>query len=144
MPPSGSTEARGPGCRSTWGVACSGSRGSRRRSWGSAWPLAPRASSSRRDPRTVTTDDRAHPRGPDGRSTDWPRGGGLPEWLASTLNHCTQCGGRLELGPVPGEERQRLVCLDCGHISYVNPRLVVSTIPVTEAGEVLLIRRGFE
>ena len=92
----------------------------------------------------MTTDDRTHPRGPDGRSTDWPQGGGLPEWLAASLNHCTQCGGRLELGPVPGEERQRLVCLDCGHIAYVNPRLVVSTIPVTDEGHVLLIRRGFE
>ena len=27
---------------------------------------------------------------------------------------------------------------------YVNPRLVVTTIPVTEAGEVVLLRRGIE
>lgn len=97
----------------------------------------------------MTVDDRAqpertHPRGPDGRSTDHPFGSGPPAWLASSLNHCTRCGGRLELGPVPGEERPRLVCLDCGHIAYLNPRLVVSTIPVTEDGGVLLIRRGFE
>ena len=92
----------------------------------------------------MTTDDRAYPRGPDGRSTDFPRGGGVPEWLSASLNHCTHCGGRLELGPVSGEERHRLVCVDCGHIAYVNPRLVVSTIPVTDEGHVLLIRRGFE
>ena len=92
----------------------------------------------------MTSDDRALPRGPDGRSTDFPRGGGVPEWLAASLNHCTQCGGRLELGPVPGEERPRLVCAEHGHITYVNPRLVVSTIPVTDEGHVLLIRRGFE
>ena len=97
------------------------------------------------------TDDRSAPprlatasRGPDGRSTDLPAGGGPPAWLASTLNHCTVCGGRLELGPVPGEERHRLVCQACGHIAYVNPRLVATAIPVTEAGEVVLIRRGFE
>ena len=84
------------------------------------------------------------PRGPDARSTDLPSGGGPPSWLAATLNHCTNCGARLELGPVPGEERPRLSCAACGHISYVNPRLVVTTIPVTEAGEVVLLRRGFE
>jgi ADP-ribose pyrophosphatase YjhB (NUDIX family) len=92
----------------------------------------------------VTVDDRAHPRGPDGRSTDHPFGSGPPEWLAATLNHCTKCGGRLQMARVVGEERERLVCGDCGHIAYLNPRLVVSTIPVTDDGEVLLIRRGFE
>jgi ADP-ribose pyrophosphatase YjhB (NUDIX family) len=85
-----------------------------------------------------------HPRGPDGRSTDLPAGGGTPSWLADTLNHCTVCGGRLQLGPVAGEERHRLVCASCGHITYVNPRLVATTLPVTDAGEVILIRRGFE
>jgi ADP-ribose pyrophosphatase YjhB (NUDIX family) len=60
------------------------------------------------------------------------------------LNHCARCGGRLQSGPVAGEERDRLSCVDCGHIAYLNPRLVVTTIPVTGAGEVVLIRRGFE
>ncbi len=83
-------------------------------------------------------------RGPDARSTDLPSGGGVPEWLAATLNHCAKCGGRLQLGPIPGEERPRLACADCGHISYVNPRLVVTTIPITDNGEIVLIRRGFE
>lgn len=36
------------------------------------------------------------------------------------------------------------MCVDCGHIAYINPRLVVSTIPVTDEGRVLLIRRGLE
>jgi len=92
----------------------------------------------------LTVDDRAHPRGPDGRSTDHPFGSGPPEWLAASLNHCVRCGGRLELARVAGEERERLVCTACGHIAYVNPRLVVTTIPVTDDGRVLLIRRGLE
>ena len=83
-------------------------------------------------------------RGPDGRSTDLPSGLGPPAWLGATLNHCTSCGGRLSLELVAGEERERLVCLDCGHIAYVNPRLVVTTFPITDAGEILLIRRGFD
>ena len=98
----------------------------------------------------MTIDDRdpggpaAAERGPDGRSTDLPAGGGPPLWLASMLNHCSKCGGRLAFGPIPGEDRPRLACGDCGHIAYVNPRLVVSTFPVTDAGEVVLIRRGYE
>ena len=83
-------------------------------------------------------------RGPDARSTDLPAGRGTPAWLAATLNHCTNCGSRLSLGPIPGEERPRLACANCGHITYVNPRLVVTTIPVTDSGEVVLLRRGFE
>jgi ADP-ribose pyrophosphatase YjhB (NUDIX family) len=83
-------------------------------------------------------------RGPDARSTDIASGGGTPSWLAASLNHCTNCGGPLHLGPLPGEERPRLSCANCGHIAYVNPRLVATAIPVTDRGEVVLIRRGFE
>lgn len=83
-------------------------------------------------------------RGPDARSTDIPSGGGVPEWLAASLNRCTNCGGPLELGPIAGEERPRLACAACGHIAYVNPRLVVTTFPVTDAGELILLRRGLE
>jgi ADP-ribose pyrophosphatase YjhB (NUDIX family) len=98
----------------------------------------------------VTIDDvdgRKHPlvgRGLDGRSTDVPAGAGPPSWLAAVHIHCSRCGTRLELGPLPGEERDRLSCPGCGHIAYLNPRLVVSTLPVTDAGEIVLIRRGFE
>ena len=88
--------------------------------------------------------DQGQPRGPDGRSTDLPSGGGPPPWLAAQLNHCTNCGGPLRLGPIPGEERPRLSCEACGHIAYVNPRLVVTAFPVNDAGELILLRRGFE
>lgn len=83
-------------------------------------------------------------RGPDARSTDIASGGGTPAWLAVSLNRCTNCGGPLHLGSIPGEERPRLSCAACGHITYVNPRLVATTIPVTDGGEVVLLRRGFE
>ena len=42
------------------------------------------------------------------------------------------------------EHRERAVCPSCGFIAYVNPRLVVTTIPVTDAGEAVLLRRGIE
>jgi ADP-ribose pyrophosphatase YjhB (NUDIX family) len=83
-------------------------------------------------------------RGPDARSTDIASGGGVPTWLAASLNYCTRCGSSLEFGPVDGEHRHRLTCPSCGFVSYVNPRLVVTTIPVTDAGEVVLLRRGIE
>jgi ADP-ribose pyrophosphatase YjhB (NUDIX family) len=34
------------------------------------------------------------------------------------------------------------VCDSCDRIAYVNPRLVVTTLPITEEGNVVLIRRG--
>ncbi len=83
-------------------------------------------------------------RGPDARSTDIASGAGAPAWLGRTLNNCSNCGGPLSFGPIPGEERPRLACAACGDIAYVNPRLVVTAIPVTDAGEVLLLRRGLE
>jgi ADP-ribose pyrophosphatase YjhB (NUDIX family) len=87
---------------------------------------------------------RSYERGPDARSTDIPSGGGVPAWLASSLNFCTRCGDALEFGAVEGEDRDRLACSSCGFVAYVNPRLVVTTIPINDAGEVVLLRRGIE
>lgn len=86
----------------------------------------------------------AFERGPDGRSTDLPSGGGVPSWLSQSLNFCTACGAPLRFGQVDGEDRHRLSCAACGHIAYVNPRLVVTTLPINDAGELILIRRGIE
>jgi ADP-ribose pyrophosphatase YjhB (NUDIX family) len=71
-------------------------------------------------------------------------GRGVPAWLAASLNHCSRCGAALRLGPLPGEDRERLACEACGYIAYVNPRLVVTTLPITDDGEVVLLRRGIE
>ena len=83
-------------------------------------------------------------RGPDGRSTDVASGGGTPPWMAATLRHCSRCGARLAMTTLPEENRERLACDACGFIAYVNPRLVVTVIPVTGDGEVILLRRGIE
>ena len=73
-----------------------------------------------------------------------PVQGGVPAWLAGTLNYCSRCGADLTFGPIEGEERERLGCGRCGFIAYVNPRLVVTTIPLTDEGHVVLLRRGIE
>ena len=69
---------------------------------------------------------------------------GVPRWMAANLRFCSRCGSRLSYGPLPTESRDRLACDNCGFIAYVNPRLVVSTLPVTDDGHVYLLRRGIE
>ena len=83
-------------------------------------------------------------RGLDGRSTDVASGRGAPRWVLQSLNYCARCGTELVAGVPPEEPRERMACPACGFIAYVNPRLVVTTIPVTDAGEAVLIRRGIE
>jgi len=68
----------------------------------------------------------------------------VPGWVRAMLGYCSRCGSRLDLGAVPGEHRERLVCGGCGFIAYVNPRLVVTTLPVTDTGELVLLRRAIE
>lgn len=70
--------------------------------------------------------------------------GGVPIWLEPYVRFCSRCGTRLGFGPVAGEDRDRLTCPDCGMVFYVNPRLVVTTLPITPAGKVMLIKRGIE
>jgi ADP-ribose pyrophosphatase YjhB (NUDIX family) len=88
------------------------------------------------------TDQPVPERGLDGRPTDIESGRGAPDWLASSINFCSRCGGELVFGEIPGEERHRLACRSCGFVAYVNPRLVVTTLPVTDTGELVLLRRG--
>jgi len=70
--------------------------------------------------------------------------GGVPDWLERNCRFCSRCGTQLDFGPLAGEDRQRLTCPNCRFVFYVNPRLVVTTLPITERGEVVLIRRGIE
>jgi ADP-ribose pyrophosphatase YjhB (NUDIX family) len=83
-------------------------------------------------------------RGPDGRASDVVSGRGVPEWLAASIRYCSRCGAPLSFGPLEGEDRDRLACAACGFVAYVNPRLVVTTIPVDDEGRLVLIRRGIE
>jgi ADP-ribose pyrophosphatase YjhB (NUDIX family) len=83
-------------------------------------------------------------RGPDARSTDIESGRGVPSWLESMLNYCSRCGTELRFGVIDGEHRERLGCPSCGYIAYVNPRLVVTTLPVTDDGRLILLRRGID
>ena len=67
---------------------------------------------------------------------------GAPEWMAPLMRHCSRCGGHLTYGPVAGEERDRYSCTECGYVTYVNPRLVATALPITHDGKIVLIRRA--
>ncbi len=54
------------------------------------------------------------------------------------------CGQRLATSVPEGDTRDRLVCLDCGFVHYINPRPVAGAIPVRHDGQVLLVRRAIE
>ena len=69
---------------------------------------------------------------------------GVPRWMRDDYTYCGRCGGELRFGSVPDEERHRLQCDSCGFVAYVNPRMVVTTLPVTDDGRVVLLRRGIE
>jgi ADP-ribose pyrophosphatase YjhB (NUDIX family) len=57
---------------------------------------------------------------------------------------CMQCGSaKVELRIPHGDDRERHVCADCGYIHYLNPKLVVGTIPVWE-DKILLCKRAIE
>ena len=42
-----------------------------------------------------------------------------------------------------GDDHERLVCADCGHIDYQNPKVVVGTV-VAADGRILMCRRAIE
>lgn len=56
---------------------------------------------------------------------------------------CAECGGGLVESQPESEDRPRLVCQTCGYIHYINPKVVVATIPTFE-DRIVLLRRGIE
>ncbi len=42
-----------------------------------------------------------------------------------------------------GDNRERLICTDCGHIAYENPKVVVGSV-IAVGGAVLMCRRAIE
>lgn len=57
---------------------------------------------------------------------------------------CMQCGSaKVELLVPHGDDRERHMCADCGHIHYLNPKIVVGTLPVWE-DKILLCKRAIE
>lgn len=61
------------------------------------------------------------------------------------VHHCRRCGTAVEQRvPDDGDTRVRAVCPSCHTVHYVNPLLVVGTVPVWHDGRVLLCKRAIE
>jgi ADP-ribose pyrophosphatase YjhB (NUDIX family) len=60
------------------------------------------------------------------------------------IKFCSQCGSeKIELRSPPGDDRQREICGACGNIHYVNPKIVVGSIPVW-GEQILLCKRAIQ
>ena len=63
------------------------------------------------------------------------------------MKFCSNCGAGVIRRVPPGDALPRDICDACGSIHYVNPKMVLGTIPVWEEGgevRVLLCRRAIE
>lgn len=61
-----------------------------------------------------------------------------------SIKCCFVCGGRLKRGYVEVDRRHRLTCVDCRHITYINPKLVAGVIPVLPDGRIILLKRNMQ
>lgn len=59
------------------------------------------------------------------------------------MNYCSQCGRPVTLKIPAGDNRERHVCDDCGHIHYQNPNNVCGAI-ITRGERVLMCKRAIE
>lgn len=59
------------------------------------------------------------------------------------MKFCPACGAELSLCIPAGDLRPRHVCPACGSIHYLNPKLIVGSIPVWQ-NKILLCRRAIE
>lgn len=59
------------------------------------------------------------------------------------MNFCNLCAGALRTEVPAGDNMERRVCSQCGHVHYINPKVIVGTIPIWQ-DRVLLCRRNIE
>lgn len=57
------------------------------------------------------------------------------------MNFCSECGSKVSLQAVAGDNRQRFVCDDCGKTHYQNPNVLVATY-LCVGESMLWIKRG--
>jgi ADP-ribose pyrophosphatase YjhB (NUDIX family) len=57
---------------------------------------------------------------------------------------CPLCGGGLELRLLKTSEPERLVCISCGFVFYLDPKVAVGTIIRDPNDHIVLVRRAIE
>src|SRR5215470_369783 len=60
------------------------------------------------------------------------------------LRFCPRCGGALESRLLKATEPARPVCVSCGFVFYIDPKVAVGTIITDERGRIVLVRRAIE
>jgi len=57
---------------------------------------------------------------------------------------CPMCGGALEPRAIKQNEPERLVCVRCGFVFYLDPKVAVGTIIRDDGGRIALVKRAIE
>ena len=57
---------------------------------------------------------------------------------------CPRCGGALERRLLKPAEPERPVCVQCGFVFYLDPKIAVGTIIRMDNGRLVLVRRAIE
>jgi len=63
---------------------------------------------------------------------------------ADVYRFCPACAGALEPRLLKTGDPERLVCVACGHIFYLDPKVAVGTIIETSPGGIVLVRRAID
>ncbi len=63
---------------------------------------------------------------------------------AHLYRFCPRCGGSLERRLLKATEPERLVCIRCGFVFYIDPKIAVGTIIKTDLNRLVLVRRAID
>jgi ADP-ribose pyrophosphatase YjhB (NUDIX family) len=63
---------------------------------------------------------------------------------AHRYRFCPVCGGALERRLLKASEPERLVCLRCGFVFYIDPKIAVGTIIRSPSDRIVLVRRAID
>jgi ADP-ribose pyrophosphatase YjhB (NUDIX family) len=66
--------------------------------------------------------------------------------MPESYRYCPVCAGALERRVLKPTEPERLVCTQCGHVLYIDPKVAVGTIIAVhgDAPRIVLVRRAIE
>ena len=60
------------------------------------------------------------------------------------IRFCARCGGPLEPRLLKATEPERLVCVRCSFVHYMDPKVAVGTVISDEHGRIVLVKRAIE
>lgn len=60
------------------------------------------------------------------------------------MKFCSLCGQTLTVRIPDGDHLARHVCLACGEVHYINPKIIVGCVPEAADGRILMCRRAIE